>query len=179
MNVGAFLAQTCGPSFFVSAFLKATSHPFPKIFHRTIPMREIKLQDLKSHAIPGEPTVGFGSGSSFAGRAGIAVAGARTGRATVSTCGVTAISGGLSGMNGLTDTMNATTEPPSTRAARRLGRRLTRASRLPPATTRLRRRTNAYSVFRPSSTRAPTTVVNPLVPAGDANLTVTGRRASG
>src|SRR6185312_5396133 len=29
-------------------FLKATSHPFPKLLHRTTPMREMKLQDLKA-----------------------------------------------------------------------------------------------------------------------------------
>src|SRR5271156_4068772 len=29
-------------------FLQATSHPLPSLLHRTTPMREIKLQDLKS-----------------------------------------------------------------------------------------------------------------------------------
>ncbi|OKO67054.1 hypothetical protein AC628_40425, partial [Bradyrhizobium sp. NAS96.2] len=45
---GTFLAETCGPSFGVR-FFQATSHPFPTYLpHRTTPMREIKLQDLKS-----------------------------------------------------------------------------------------------------------------------------------
>jgi hypothetical protein len=130
-------------------------------------------------AIPGEPTVGFGSGSSFAGRAGIAVAGARTGRATVSTCGVTAISGGLSGMNRLTDTMNATTEPPSTRAARRLSRRLTRASRLPPPPQGPgEEQTRIVYSDHPRRGHLPLLSIRWCLAATQI-LTVTGRRASG
>src|SRR5216684_6543242 len=90
-------------------------------------------------ATPGEPPVGFGGGSFFTGRAGVTESNVRTGRATVWTSGVTvwtcgvtavAISGGLSGVNRLADTTNATTETPSATTARRLSRALTRPKRL-------------------------------------------------